>query len=71
MGPDNRVKQVKVQTGRLVGSQVELVEGVKLEDRLVASGAGFLSEGDLVKVVESIKQNSAAAPVKPAQAATK
>jgi RND family efflux transporter MFP subunit len=71
VGPDNRVKQVKVQTGRLVGSQVELVEGVKLEDRLVASGAGFLSEGDLVKVVESIKQNSAAAPVKPAQAATK
>jgi RND family efflux transporter MFP subunit len=71
VGPDNRVKQVKVQTGRLVGNQVELVEGVKLEDRLVASGAGFLSEGDLVKVVESIKPNSAVAPVKPAQAATK
>ena len=71
VGPDNRVKQVKVQTGRLVGSQVELVEGVKLEDRLVASGAGFLSEGDLVKVVDDLKPNSAAAPVKPAQAATK
>jgi RND family efflux transporter MFP subunit len=71
VGPDNRVKQVKVQTGRLVGSQVELVEGVKLEDRLVASGAGFLSEGDLVKVVDDLTPNSAAAPVKPAQAATK
>jgi RND family efflux transporter MFP subunit len=71
VGPDNRVKQVKVQTGRLVGNQVELVEGVKLEDRLVASGAGFLSEGDLVKVVDDLKPNSAAAPVKPAQAATK
>ena len=71
VGPDNRVKQVKVQTGRLVGNQVELVEGVKLEDRLVASGAGFLSEGDLVKVVDDLTPNSAAAPVKPAQAATK
>jgi len=71
VGPDNRVQQLKVQTGRMVGSQVEIIEGVKLEDRLVASGAGFLSEGDLVKVVDDLKPNSAAAPVKPAQAATK
>jgi HlyD family secretion protein len=71
VGPDNRVKQIKVQTGRLVGNQVELVDGVKPEDRLVASGAGFLSEGDLVKVVENSKPNSAAAPVNAAQAATK
>jgi HlyD family secretion protein len=71
VGPDNRVKQIKVQTGRLVGNQVELVAGVKLEDRLVASGAGFLSEGDLVKVVDSSKPNSAAARPEQAQAATK
>ncbi|MDP3651599.1 MAG: efflux RND transporter periplasmic adaptor subunit [Rhodoferax sp.] len=71
VGPDQRVKQRKVQTGRLVGNQVEIVEGVKAEDRLVASGAGFLSEGDLVKVVEASKPNAAAAPAKPAQVATK
>ncbi len=71
VGPDQRVKQRKVQTGRLVGNQVEIVEGVKAEDRLVASGAGFLSEGDLVKVVEGSKPNAAAAPAKPAQVATK
>lgn len=71
VGPDNRVKQRKVQAGRLVGNQVEIVEGVKAEDRLVASGAGFLSEGDLVKVVEASKPNAAAAPAKPAQVATK
>lgn len=71
VGPDNRVKQRKVQTGRLVGNQVEIVEGVKAEDRLVASGAGFLSEGDLVKVVENSKPNSAPAPANTAQAATK
>lgn len=71
VGPDNRVKQLKVQTGRMVGNQVEIIEGVKLEDRLVASGAGFLSEGDLVKVVDVSKQNSAVAPANSAQAATK
>jgi RND family efflux transporter MFP subunit len=62
VGADQRVQQRKVQTGRLVGNQVEIVEGVKAEDRLVASGAGFLSEGDLVKVVDSSKPNSAPAP---------
>jgi len=71
VGPDQRVKQRKVQTGRLVGNQVEIVEGVKAEDRLVASGAGFLSEGDLVKVVDGSKPNSAPAPTNTAQAATK
>ena len=38
---------------------------------VVASGAGFLSEGDLVRVVDSSKPNSAAAPANAAQAATK
>lgn len=71
VGADQRVQQRKVQTGRLVGNQVEIVEGVKAEDRLVASGAGFLSEGDLVKVVDSSKPNSAPAPENKAQAATK
>jgi RND family efflux transporter MFP subunit len=52
VGDDNRVVQVKVQTGRLLGDQVELLGGVKPEDKLVASGASFLSEGDLVKVVK-------------------
>ncbi len=52
VGSDNRVAQVKVQTGRMLGDQVELLDGVKPEDKLVASGASFLSEGDLVKVVK-------------------
>ena len=52
VGDDNRVVQVKVQTGRLLGDQVELLGGVKSEDKLVSSGASFLSEGDLVKVVK-------------------
>ena len=71
VGPDNRVTQVKVQTGRRVGEQIEVVSGVKPEDRLVATGAGFLTEGDVVRVVDVSKKNSAAAPVNPAQTATK
>jgi RND family efflux transporter MFP subunit len=68
VAPDNRVAQIKVQTGRIVGGQIELLGGVKAEDKLVVSGGGFLSDGDLVKVVAS---NTPAAPVKPAQAAGK
>jgi len=76
VGADNRVNQLKVQTGRVVGDQIEIQSGVKPEDKLVASGGGFLSEGDLVKVVEAAKPaastpNTAPAPVKPASAASK
>ncbi len=76
VGADNRVAQVKVQTGRVVGDQIEIQSGVKPEDKLVASGGGFLSDGDLVKVVEAAKPaastpNSAPALAKPASAASK
>lgn len=65
VGTDNRVSQVKVQTGRVVGDRIEILSGVRPQDQLVQSGGGFLSEGDLVKVVES-----AGAPMKPAPSAT-
>ena len=76
IGADNRAAHVKVQTGRVVGDQVEIQSGVKPEDRLVASGGGFLSDGDLVKVVEATKpavstSNSAPALVAPSSAASK
>jgi len=68
VGADNRTSQVKVQTGRVVGDRVELLGGVKPEDKLVLSGGGFLSDGDLVKIVDSSTPPSL---VKPAQAASK
>jgi len=72
---DNRIAQLKVQTGRVVGDQIEVLGGVKPEDRLVTIGGSFLSEGDLVKVVDApkvdFKPNAAAATDNPAQAATK
>jgi len=46
----DRVVQVKVRTGRRSGDQVEILEGVKPQDALVAQGAAFLNDGDLVQV---------------------
>ena len=55
LGADNRVAQVKVQTGRRSGDQVEIVSALSADARLVASGGGFLNDGDLVRVVEDGK----------------
>ena len=72
VGADNRVNQVKVQTGRVVGDEVEIQSGVVAQDKLVASGGSFLSDGDLVKVVEAISTpNSPVAPEKLIPAASK
>ena len=51
VGADQRVSQIKVQTGRRVGDRIEVLSGVKPEQSIVASGASFLSDGDTVKVV--------------------
>lgn len=61
-GPDNRVNQIKVQTGRVLGDAIEILAGIKAEDKIVASGGSFLSDGDLVKVVDSTKPGAVAAP---------
>jgi len=62
-----------VQVGRRVGDRVEVLEGLGANAVLVASGAGFLNDGDLVKVVAAPAStpNQAIAPVVPASAATK
>lgn len=49
LNPDNRVSQLKVQTGRRLGERVEIIAGVTPETLLVVNGAGFLNDGDLVK----------------------
>lgn len=46
------VTQVKVQLGRRTGDFYEVLSGINPEDRLVASGAAFLADGDTVKVVK-------------------
>jgi multidrug efflux pump subunit AcrA (membrane-fusion protein) len=51
--PDGRVAQLKVKTGRYLQDQVEITDGVSLQDEIVVAGAGFLNDGDLVRVTRS------------------
>lgn len=68
VGADGKVAQTKVNTGRRVGDRVEIVSGLEAGARVVASGVGFLADGDLVKVVTAPAAPapaSAGAPRKP------
>jgi HlyD family secretion protein len=71
LSPDNRVRQVKVQTGRLAGDRVEILAGLALDARIVVDGASFLTEGDLVRIGQEMKTNQPLAQVNPAPAAIK
>ncbi|MDP3540312.1 MAG: efflux RND transporter periplasmic adaptor subunit [Azonexus sp.] len=48
----DRVAQTKVALGRRLGERIEIVSGLEPQTRVVESGAGFLADGDAVKVVE-------------------
>lgn len=48
--PDNRVQQVKIRTGRRIADRIEVLEGLKPDASVVVNGAGFLNDGDLVRV---------------------
>lgn len=45
-------QQIKVQVGRRQGDRIEVLQGVSPEQDLVASGVGFLVDGDAVRVVK-------------------
>jgi RND family efflux transporter MFP subunit len=60
VGPDARVSETKVTVGRRVGERIEITGGLDASARVVASGGGFLSDGDTVRVVDGAAQ--AAAP---------
>ena len=48
---DNKVSQLKVQTGRRMGDRVEITAGLKGAETVVVNGAAFLAQGDTVRVV--------------------
>ena len=51
----SKVTQRKVRTGRSRGEQIELLEGVAPQARLVLTGGAFLNDGDTVKLVSTVK----------------
>ena len=65
VGPDSKVSQTKVTVGQRIGDRVQITSGLDADARVVASGGGFLSDGDTVRVVDA----GAQAAAKPATAA--
>ncbi|WP_310567483.1 efflux RND transporter periplasmic adaptor subunit [Hydrogenophaga sp.] len=52
IGADNKAMQRKVEAGRRTGERVEVLDGLKDGEPVAVQGAGFLNEGDLVKVTQ-------------------
>lgn len=63
--PDSRVRMTRVQTGRRAGERVEITSPLPADARIVAQGAGFLNDGDLVRVVDAAPAAAPATPVAP------
>ena len=53
VGADNKVTQTKIEVGRRVGARIEVTGGLAPDARVVATGGGFLAEGDTVRVVDA------------------
>ena len=53
VGPDNKVTQAKIDTGRRFGDRIEVTGGLGADARVVAMGGGFLAEGDTVRIVDA------------------
>jgi multidrug efflux pump subunit AcrA (membrane-fusion protein) len=44
---------LKITVGEVIGSaNVEIINGLKIGDRVVVAGAGYLKDGDKVQVVQ-------------------
>lgn len=60
MKDEKVVQRVRVRTGQTAKGQVEIVQGLKDGDQVVAEGAGFLGDGDRVRVVPAAAAGKAA-----------
>ncbi len=46
------VRSQKIEVGEVIGNgNVEIINGLKIGDRVVVAGAGYLKDGDKVQVV--------------------
>jgi RND family efflux transporter MFP subunit len=71
VGNDNKVQQAKVNVGRRVADRIEVIDGLDPSTRVVASGGGFLADGDVVRVVAAAPANAPASAVAAAPTAAK
>ena len=47
-----KVRQIKVGVGQRRGDQIEIISGIQPGSLVVAGGAGFLADGDWVRVLD-------------------
>ncbi|WP_298574354.1 efflux RND transporter periplasmic adaptor subunit [uncultured Luteimonas sp.] len=52
VGDDSRARERGIEVGPTHGERIEVRSGLPADARVVARGAGFLGDGDLVRVVE-------------------
>ncbi|TMH12045.1 MAG: efflux RND transporter periplasmic adaptor subunit [Betaproteobacteria bacterium] len=71
VGPDSKVSEAKVTVGRRVGEKIEILGGIDPAARVVASGGGFLADGDTVRVVDTTAKPAVKAAAAAAVSATK
>ncbi len=50
IGANNRVSQQRVEVGRRFGEQVEITQGLVSDATVAVMGAGFLNDGDTVRI---------------------
>ncbi|WP_211840777.1 efflux RND transporter periplasmic adaptor subunit [Pseudoxanthomonas sacheonensis] len=60
LDPRSKVLMTKVSVGRRMGDRVEITGGLEPSDPVIASGLGFLSEGDTVRVVRAAAAGASA-----------
>ena len=64
VGADSKLSESKVAVGRRLGDRIEITGGLDAAARVVASGGGFLGDGDTVRVVEATTASAPPAAVK-------
>jgi hypothetical protein len=63
LGSDNKVAQRRVEVGRFFSDGAEILGGISSHESIVAQGAGFLRDGDQVRVTAAqLAKNEPAAP---------
>jgi HlyD family secretion protein len=53
LGAENKVSQIKVEIGRRLDQNIEIINGLEKNANVVAIGAAFLADGDTVRVVDA------------------
>ena len=59
---ESQVHQQRVQTGSRANGRVEILQGLQAGAKVVVDGAGFLADGDSVRIVDAASAQKATAP---------